>query len=262
MDKIFWILVILIPLFIYFRYLFKADADHKRKTSTFEPTVRDALTRRQFQVDKRFKTSYGLLYFDMRNRRGAYLAYVDLVKIYLTPLTTLQFFPLDKITSCALVQDGTMVHQNAVVPGMVGAALFGLGGALAGATAMNSSENCGHLSVRVLIDDAAISSVTVPTLNCSLRKSDEGYTAAFSLAQQIYNEFEGIVHYNRARQSTASQPVAPAAPAPRSEPAEGSLQANAQLLDQIKRIAQLHAEGILTDEEFTSKKKALLDKMY
>ena len=50
--------------------------------------------------------------------------------------------------------------------------------------------------------------------------------------------------------ASAQQQAAPAAPAP--EPAE------ADLSTQLTQLAQLHEQGILTDEEFAAKKAQLL----
>jgi len=53
------------------------------------------------------------------------------------------------------------------------------------------------------------------------------------------------------------QPTAPAAPAPQEEQASGS----ADVTEQIKKLAELRDQGILTDEEFQVKKKELLAKL-
>jgi hypothetical protein len=53
------------------------------------------------------------------------------------------------------------------------------------------------------------------------------------------------------------QPTAPAAPAPQEEQASGS----ADVPEQIKKLAELRDQGILTDEEFQVKKKELLAKL-
>ncbi|MGZ8897898.1 MAG: SHOCT domain-containing protein [Halobacteriota archaeon] len=53
------------------------------------------------------------------------------------------------------------------------------------------------------------------------------------------------------------QPTAPAAPAPQEEQASGS----ADVTEQIKKLAELRDQGILTEEEFQVKKKELLAKL-
>lgn len=235
----------------------------------YKQSILDELVNQRFHKSKQFDLGLCTLFLATQERRGALLVYQnpDPTRMRKTPLSDIQFFPLDKITGCALVQDGTMVHESAVVQGMIGAAMFGLGGALAGTTAMHNAEHCGHLSVRVLINDMQTPSITIPILNASVSKSSEHYVNCFRKAQEVYNEFEGIVQYNRAAQQSAPAATA-AAPAqaqqgqaPARLAAQGSMEANSQIIDQIQRLAKLHSEGILTDDEFSAKKRALLDKM-
>ena len=175
------------------------------------------------------------------------------------------YFPLDRINECALVQDGTMVHHDAVIAGMAGAALFGLGGALAGSTAMNSAEHVGHLSVRLFLDDPALPSLTITVLNTSMIKSSNEFLKLFDNAQQLYNEFEGIVRMNRraleAKEKPPVQSGGAPAPSGAASTAQANVDGNARILEQIKHLAAMHTEGILTDEEFAQKKKMLLDRM-
>jgi len=52
--------------------------------------------------------------------------------------------------------------------------------------------------------------------------------------------------------STAPAPAASTAPAPAASPADASY------LDELEKLAQLHDQGVITDEEFEAKKKQLL----
>lgn len=267
-EVVFWVLFGLGAYFGIAAIIIQSVKSHsKRKLEDFKQSVRSELNRQRFHADKQFELGTFMLYFATQERRGALLVYRDALKPLNTPPSDMKYFPLDKITGCALVQDGTMVHESAVMQGMIGAAMFGLGGALAGSTAMHNAEHCGHLSVRVLINDLRTPSLTLPFLNSSVAKSSDIYLRNFQLAQEVYNEFEGIVQYNRTAQQSAP---ATAAPAPVQAPqgqasarpaAQGSIDANSQIIDQIQRLAKLHSEGILTDDEFSAKKRALLDKM-
>lgn len=264
----FWILFGLGAYFGLAGILIHASKKHQEKLlEDYRQSVRNELASQRVSADKQFDLETFMLFFATQQRRGALLVYRDPSKPFKTPPSDLKVFPLDKITGCALVQDGTMVHESAVVQGMIGAAMLGLGGAIAGSTAMHNAEHCGHLSVRVLINDLRTPSITIPFLTVTAAKSSEVYLKAFNLAQQVYNELEGIVQYNRAAQQSAPAAPAPAPaqalPGQAAAPAaaQGTVDANAQILDQIQRLAKLHSDGILTDDEFSTKKRALLDKM-
>ncbi|NLI21736.1 MAG: SHOCT domain-containing protein [Clostridiales bacterium] len=272
-------LIILAAVLLYVILIILYVRKSKARERDFKARVESYLRGEGFQVDKAIDQVFGLLRFDYRNRRGAFLPFANTSKSCLTPMADFKLFSLDKVTECALVQDGTMVHHNAVLPGMVGAAAFGLAGALAGATATNRSENVGHLSIRVFIDDLRVSSLTINILNASIKKSDQVYLDAFALAQKIYNEFEGIVRLNQ-RGHTAPAAVPAAAPAASPAPVAGAhpaapaitasapqsptgkaLTDNERILEQVRRLAQMHQDGILTDAEFAEKKKLYMDKI-
>jgi len=228
----------------------------------FFQSVERYLNYKGLYSEKQIKLAEYFLSFDYKNKKGALLPYISAYNYTRTLMTSIIIFPLDKITECALVQDGTMVHHNAVAPGMVGAALFGLSGAVAGITAMNRSEHVGHLSVRVFIDDISVSSLTINILTTSVKKSDPVYTQTFRTAQMVYNEFEGLVRVNQHAHAAVSAPQAAVAPkAQQSSAARDNIAANAQILEQIKQLAQMHKDGILTDAEFAEKKKLYMDKM-
>jgi hypothetical protein len=56
------------------------------------------------------------------------------------------------------------------------------------------------------------------------------------------------------QQYAQQQAAAPAAPAPAAAPAAGG----ASMIDQLKELAELKAQGILTEEEFAQQKAKLL----
>ena len=135
-----------------------------------------------FHADKTYEQGLNLIWFDYKGKRGAMLTktitkettvYIKGVGKIIAPASSIRFFQFDKITGCELVQDGTTVHQSAVLPGMIGAATFGLGGAIAGATAMHNAEAVGHISIRVYLDDASMPSLTITVLNTSMKKSTQ-----------------------------------------------------------------------------------------
>lgn len=240
----------------------------KNKLDALKRAIASVLANRKFRIDKQFFTSHCLLYLDHGNKQGAFFGFLDPQKSYKTPVSELRYFALNQITECALVQDGTMVHYNAVVAGMAGAALFGLGGAVAGATAMNNAEHGGHISVRVLLNDDHMPSLTITVMNASIKKSEPAYLEAFENAQKIYNEFEGIVRMNQRNQgsgasqgASAQTTAAQRIPTQATDPHQDVTAENARILEQINHLAQMQKEGILTADEFSEKKKMLLDRL-
>lgn len=196
-------------------------------------------------------------------------------------------FSLGKIVECSLIQDGTVVHKNAVAPAMVGAAIFGLGGALAGATAMHSDAQVGVLAVRLMLDDIRNPSVLISFLSSSVDKSSQIYLNAFQEAQEVYGIFEGVIRINERQMKQAqiaqnnAQPVSnPAYPQPSAVGTPKIYCANCgaelsggakfcsscgstvvhisqKTAEQLRKLEQLRDDGILTQQEFEEKKKML-----
>jgi len=262
----FWVVLLLLVSIGCIILPFKLEAENKRKTRVFEELITQTLYQKGFSIDKKYEFAPCRVLLDYQHRRGAFLPLLALPQDYRkTPMSAMQLFPLDQITECALVQDGTMVHHDAVIAGMAGAALFGLGGAVAGSTAMSNAEHVGHLSVRLFLDNQSIPSLTVTALNISMIKSSDDFLKLFDNTQQLYNEFEGIVRMNRRTLEAREKQPMPLGSAPADSAAAATAQAkvdgNARILEQIKHLAAMHTEGILTDEEFAKKKTMLLDRM-
>ena len=62
----------------------------------------------------------------------------------------------------------------------------------------------------------------------------------------------------QAKQAAAQQQAAAAAPAPAAAPAADSGAMTSEMITQLKELADLHTQGILTDDEFATQKAKLL----
>ncbi len=62
----------------------------------------------------------------------------------------------------------------------------------------------------------------------------------------------------QAKQAAAQQQAAAAAPAPAVAPAADSGAMTSEMITQLQQLAELHTQGILTDDEFATQKAKLL----
>ena len=62
----------------------------------------------------------------------------------------------------------------------------------------------------------------------------------------------------QAKQAAAQQQAAAAAPAPAAAPPSDSGAMTSEMITQLKQLAELHTQGILTDDEFATQKAKLL----
>lgn len=206
-----------------------------------------------FRIENQyFRKEPGLyLYFDYTNKLGALeynLTYKNASYGNMKKCEAITVFPLDKIIECELIQDGTAVHKNAIAPAMIGAAFLGLGGAIAGATAMSNDAHVGVLAVRLLLEDMKIPSLMISVLKASTDKSSQEYQNFFYIAQEIYGIFEGLMRVNDQARRQAQAP-------------SNTVGLEGDVMDQLSKLADLKAKGVLTEQEFESKKALLLNKI-
>ena len=82
------------------------------------------------------------------------------------------------------------------------------------------------------------------------------YAAGRSIGRRAEQRGQAEDEQNE-RISDLEQQQAPAAPAP--PPPQAPAAAGPSMLDQLKQLATLHQQGVLTDDEFTTAKAKLLD---
>ena len=188
------------------------------------------------------KSSRVHLYFDYTNKNVA-LEYYE-PKLFCSDII---FFPIDKIVECDLIQDGTVVSREEGK--LAGATMWGFG-SVSGVKEAYTDSLVGVLAVRLLIDDIRVPSVTINILETAISKASQLYQQYFFVVQEIYGKFQGIVRINTAERLRVAQQAAP-------KPS----QLPESILNQVRQLAQLKDEGILTEQEFDAKKKLLMEKI-
>jgi hypothetical protein len=106
--------------------------------------------------------------------------------------------------------------------------------------------------VRAVARTAVVAGTATATANAVNRRQASKNVEAYGSAQQQYYQ----------QQQVAPPPVAVGAgPTPAmvvSQPPAAAPESMDDKLSQLERLAQLHAQGILTDEEFAAQKAAIL----
>lgn len=186
------------------------------------------------------------LYYDYTNKNVA-LEYYAPKQI----CSDVILFPLNRIAGCELVQNGSVVSRE---EGKIGGAVILGYGAMAGNKQSFSEEMGGVLAVRLVIDDMRVPSVTINVLEGSISKASQEYQKYYFIAQEVYGRFQGIVRINNAEREQSAQRKAV-------EQAPKAAQLPENIMDQLRKLAQLKDEGILTEQEFSTKKQLLMEKL-
>jgi hypothetical protein len=197
-----------------------------------------------FQIQDQYhpKESAIYLYFDYTNKNAALEYFIPG-----TICSNITLFPLNRIVECDLVQNGSVISRE---EGKMGGAVILGYGAMAGNKQAVSEEMGGVLAVRLVIDDMRVPAVVVNVLETAISKASQEYQKFFFIAQEIYGRFQGVVRINNAEMQKLAQQQTPKA-----------AQLPENIMDQIRKLGQLRDDGILTEQEFDSKKKLLMEKI-
>lgn len=187
------------------------------------------------------------------------------LEIYKYPKSFCQelvIFPYDKITGCALIQDGAVIKNsegNAALAG-VGIPMFS---SLQGIASSKSNEHqTGILSVRLTINDIRMPSVLFNFTDAVLDKSSDAYVSAFQHAQEVFGIFDAIVQINKASDQSLSSEQAKISTDVQTIQNSVSNSENVEnIFEKIRQLGKLKEEGLLTEEEYIAKKKIFMDQI-
>lgn len=181
-----------------------------------------------------------------------------------TPKYEVSTRKMSDLVDFELVDDGqTLIDSSSIAGTVVGSVLGGGIGALIGAGMSKKVKNkCQSLVLRavfndikkpeerlIFIDDEA-------ALAKNVNRSSRGYKEIMKVAQECLSVLTIIRERNRNQQKADAQRSAA-----KQKTARQDQPPKDDVLSQIKKLGELHAAGILTDEEFQTKKKELLARL-
>lgn len=178
---------------------------------------------------------------------GKYIWFDDKHKWFLFPQGTFSakidncyVFKYDEIVDFEVLEDGTSVTKGGLGKALVGGAIFGLAGAIAGATSKKTKEICNKLEVKITTRNQDRPVVYLNLINTEFNKNGILYKQIFKCVQDILSKFQIIIDEieqdKKIIKETSSNSVA----------------------DEIKKFKELLDMGAITQEEYDEKKKELL----
>lgn len=153
-------------------------------------------------------------------------------------------YSYDDIVDFELLEDGSSIIKGGVGRAIVGAALFGGVGAVVGSTTgkRKIKQTCTNLMVKITVNNMAAPVEYIKLISSITSKNSMVYRGAYQDAQEIISLLQLICN-QRNSMDNASQ---------------GSTH-KVSAADEIRKYKALMDEGIITEEEFLSKKKQLLE---
>lgn len=152
-------------------------------------------------------------------------------------------FKYDEIVNFEVIEDGTTVTKGGLGKALIGGAVFGLPGAIVGASSKKTKQVCTKLEVLVTLTNPDTPIRYIRLLENEYKKSSLTYMDASRNVQKIISKFQIIVNQLEQEKSIKSMNVA----------TQGFSAA-----DEIKKYKELLDIGAITQEEFNKKKKELL----
>ena len=153
-------------------------------------------------------------------------------------------YSYDDIVDFELLADGRSIITGGVGSSIVGAALFGGIGAVVGSATGKKKikQTCTSLMVKITVNNMASPVEYIKLISSTTSKNSMIYRGAYRDAQEIISLLQLICN-QRISMNNISQ--------------ESTHSASAA--DEIRKYKALMDEGIITEEEFLTKKKQLLD---
>lgn len=155
------------------------------------------------------------------------------------------FYDLNAIVAVSLSENNNLIVESSGGTGgaIVGGLLFGATGAIIGSTGKNTSSKTvvDSLCIKIITSDLYNPSVIINFLDSPVNRSTPQYQYLADSAERIYATLQSYL---------ATKPVE----------SEISTEPNSMSdsCDQIRHLKSLSDDGIITQEEFESKKKQLL----
>jgi hypothetical protein len=170
-----------------------------------------------------------------------------------------RIFGFEDLVSSEIVEDGSSVtttrtsRGSQVIGATVGTLVAGpLGfvvGGLSGKTVGTSSTKVTRIELKIIVNDARQPSIVIPFLTSERSRSEPVYVTIRKDAEHWHETISVLIRRaDVKRMASHSQSVASSAQAA----------ATGSVADELKKLADLRAAGVLTDEEFATQKQRLL----
>ena len=150
-------------------------------------------------------------------------------------------FKYDEILNFELLEDGASLSKGGLGGALIGGAVFGAAGAIAGGTSKKTINTCNMLEIKVTTRNKNNPIVYIKFIIAETKKNSPVYKVAFTNAQAVLSKFQIIVDQLEAEKNSTP-----------------NNQDGVSAVDEIKKYKELLDMGAITEEEFTLKKKQLM----
>ena len=150
-------------------------------------------------------------------------------------------FDYSEILNFEVLEDGNSVTKGGLGKAIVGGAIFGLAGAIAGGTSKKTKQICNKLEIKLTTKNIDEPVIYINLINTETKKNGFVYKTASKLVQDILSKFQIILNQQSEDKNLLSH------------------NCNLSVADEIKKYKELLDMGAITQDEFNKKKSELLN---
>jgi len=208
-----------------------------KKKAENKKSLQGQLKQNNFKVDKTYDIiSFGInkqVLFDFDSNK---IAILDAIA------NSIDYVEFNKIVDCEIIEDNTTIMKGGIGRAVVGGVLAGGVGAIVGAGTRGSSDVVRNLAIRIITNDISNSLVMITLIAGKTKRDSVDYINCMASAQGIYSTIISILNSSKPDKQIITDSLGPTS-----------------FSDKIRELAKLKEEGLLTEDEFNKKKKALLN---
>lgn len=202
------------------RFALKESEENKKRVQNFNPTLKEG----------------GYIWFDDNNKwfvlpKGTLISKIDNCHV----------FKYNELLDFEVLEDGNTITKGGFGKAIVGGAIFGLAGAIAGGTSKKSKQVCTKLEIKITTKNTDNPVIYLNLINTEFKKDGLIYKIASKSVQNILSKFQIIVNQLEEEKGVSIKN-----------------NSNISVADEIKKFKELLDNGIISQEEFDVKKKQLL----
>jgi len=156
--------------------------------------------------------------------------------------STPKIYNYSDIINFELLKDGGSIAKGRAGSALVGGLLLGAAGAVIGSSrAKQQMQTCNSMIITITVDDPNSPLISIPLISSEIKTASFLYESIIKTAQSTMS----MLGYMQNKGKPDNAPI--------------DMAAGISSADEIKKYKQLFDDGVLTEDEFTAKKKQLLD---